>query len=279
MEKISAFEPSAEIVDDIYQWAKYEYLSRLLPRIDSWIDRVKKKKLVPNPGYEDYCDIFKLLETKKWILENMKMPKLQSVESKKLSCEAIYEAEGYYFEIAMVFRDSKQKVLVELEDQRSSFYDEDKIIDLFFPFHYLRYFTIGHIEYALSIIKSDIDHECSHLRQYFGDKDRLIGLPPKKVREENADIEGYVLEKKRPGKTVRRNRQVEHGQRDIEFWPNLRTMILKFRSELQEYPLEDRKKELYEMINDEPAINVLETNSPKRKLFLKHLISNLQDLL
>jgi len=280
MEKNSSFfEPSAEIVDDIYQWAKYEYLSRLLPRIDSWINRIEKNKLILNPGYEDYGDMSKLLETKRWILENMEMPKLQSVENKKLSCKVIYEVGDHYFEIIMIFRDSKQKISIELEDQRSAFCDENKIIDLFFPFSYLRYFTINHIKYALRSIKSDIDHECSHLRQYFGDADRLIGLPPKGVREENADIEGCILEKKHSGKTVRRNRQIEHGQRDIEFWPNLRTITLKFRNVLQEYPLEDRKKELYEMINYEPAINVLKIDSSKRKLFLKHLISNLQDLL
>ena len=195
---------------------------------------------------------------------------LKTIKSTKYTASTTFTYKNNTFNISLEFgRDDKQT---------SRIYHDNYFIIIYL--NQDRYFKeIDHelrLEFHLSELKEHIAHEVTHLEQFVTGK----GYPPRKLREKGVDFDGYPLHKKPSGKVVKRHkREILHGLIDAEFWANLRSLKLTWTAYLQVTPKKERLEMLKELIEEDVTIEEMKSNPEKRRLFIKHLVSNLQDLL
>ena len=196
-------------------------------------------------------------------------PELKTINETKKTAETIVEHDD---------RKCKVKFLIIGDDQSSRFYPQEGAEEVYIvmPNKSLWVRNENEMNYYLRFLHEDIDHELTHLKQF---SNMGKGLPSPKVREKDSDISGFVY-KKKPHKKIRTNERITHSLREIEFWPNLRSTMLYFRHRLEKHNSKGARRELLDhLIDFNPIIEGLKSNPEKKKLFLKHLISSLSDLL
>jgi hypothetical protein len=316
----SSFEPPKEIADQIYEWAKFEYLRRLIPRTKSrigYLNRLEKlkseairemqtgsearkppykvfefnnllqrswknvrrslavyrhyKNLIPRidkliqkvgPSY----DLIYLLEKAEEILHS---PTLQTTQSSKLNAETTFKYNGKENDIAIAFGED--------ENQSSAIYhDSLRIVIYLDKKDFFNISSFGKLLFRFAELRDTIEHELVHLEQQVTRR----GYPNIKVREKGVDLDGNKQRNKPSGKVITYHKnETVHALIDAEFWANIRHLSIYWSFILTNTPEEERLERFKELIGESSTIEDMKPNPKKRRLFIKHLVSNVNDLI
>jgi len=316
----SSFEPPKEITDQIYEWAKIEYLKRLIPRIKSRIGYLNKLHKLKSEAeramqsgstdrklpykvfefnnllhrswknvrssiavYRHYKNLIaridklvqkmdlsysltELLEEAEGMLYS---PTLQTIQSSKLNAKTIFEYDDKKINITITFGGDI--------NQGSRIYT--KLFDIIIYLDKKRFFNVpsfGRLLYHLIELRYNIEHELVHLKQLVTGQ----GYPNKKIREKGVDLDGNKQEIKPSGRvmTYRKN-ETAHALIDAEFWSNIRSLSIYWSFVLGNTPEEERLEKFKNLIKHSKTIKEMEPNPEKRRLFIKNLVSNINDLI
>lgn len=119
--------------------------------------------------------------------------------------------------------------------------------------------TVAGVNRQMEVLREVLDHELQHFGQ---DALKLLkglgedaGLPAKHLRDPKLDIHGTPVNPEQRRKMRQRDKRVEHALRDVEFYPNLRTMIREFQVVLARFGKPDHDAVAREFVGaDRPRL-------------------------